>query len=161
MERFYIVPNESKLAKDYVDFEQNLKEVNEQVKKVCDEFEIEADGYTIGEAFKIIPTKNDYNKFDSQFTQKRFDYGLRQFKKNSEISKRLFELISKNVNFGKVLQKPYVPFYFKCGMKTRSRLFREGELIYCSFESDEIFGDDELVQITPNEFYSERRKYYE
>lgn len=148
MEKFYIVPEGSKLYIDFVEFENDMNEKNEAVKKVCNMFGIEATDYLLGKNFKIIPTYNDKLKFKDDFTKKTLENGLRQFKKSSEVSKELFSMFSDDVK-----QKPFLPLYIRHDGKIRYRLFRQDKSIYCSIEARNISGDEELKEIAPNEFY--------
>lgn len=83
---------------------------------------------------------------------------MRQFKKSSKVSKRLFELYGAKY----ATQRPFVPIYFKYnGSKTSYRLFREGDNIYCSLlvkSGGEITDNGGLVEISPNEFHEALNK---
>ena len=73
MEKFYIVPKDSRLGKDFIDYENNRNVVNDHVKQVCEEFGVESSQYMVNDGFLIVPTQNDLGKFSEEFTKKRFD----------------------------------------------------------------------------------------
>lgn len=152
MEKFFIVTKESSLNKEYLEYQNNVKEVNEYVKKFMEAEGIESKEYSLSEnKFYIVPTSNDLEKFNKVLS-KPLDNGLRAFKGNSKISKAWERYLESN-KF-KILHKPYVGVYFRGFGTCKYRLFNIGDVLYCSFECDYDFSSPTgFIEIKASEFY--------
>lgn len=153
MEKFYIVTEESSLNKQYWEYKNNVKEVNEYVKKFMDQEGIEANEYYANtKKIYIVPTENDIKSFNSKLN-KELEGGLRQFKLNSAIAKRWIEFVKDN-NI-KILHKPFVGTYFNAYGRSKSRLFNIDDTVYCTYETEFNFNNPKgFTEIKASEFYS-------
>jgi hypothetical protein len=153
MEKFYIVTDKSDVKQDYLDYKQNLKDVNEVVKVVMDANGIEAKEYCIDNYdFAIVGTQADLNKYLSQFRKDAFVGHPCFFKKTSTVYKQVFEALKlKNL---KVLHKPMIQFQFHGYGQSRSRLLDIDDIVYASFESEYDFKTPKGFQeIKASEFF--------
>lgn len=154
MEKFYIVTEKSELNKDYFDWKENLKTVNNHVKKFSKENGIESkEYYATDEMFYIVPTENDSKTFNNSFLKQEFDDGLKAFKKNSIIRKAWVKsLKEKNI---KILHKSYADVYFEhCYGKFTTRLFDVDSVVYLSINNEyELETPEGMTEIKASEFY--------
>jgi len=153
-EKFFIITDESPYHKEYMDYKQNIKDVNEFLKKFMVEHEIQTTEYAPNDTtLWIVPKGDDKEKLKSQL--KANSYGeLFAFKKNSVIGKAW---ISERKAVGlNVLQKPFVPFFFNnCCGHSRSNIFAIGETVYLQFEAEgEIDTPKGFTEIKGSEFYN-------
>lgn len=153
MEKFYIVTEESNLNKEYWKYKNNVKEVNEYVKKFMEQEGIKANEYYAStEKLYIVPTEDDLRTFNRKLN-KELEGGLRQFKLNSSIAKRWVEFV--NDNNIKILYKPFVRTYFNAYGRSKSRLFNIGDTVYCTYETEFNFNNPKgFKEIKASEFYS-------
>lgn len=88
MEKFYIVKPDSKLHQEYWEWRNSVSENNKAIVDFFNENGISAiQYYSSKECLGIIPTDEDKEKFEKQFTKYAVDGGFRLFKKNSKIGK--------------------------------------------------------------------------
>lgn len=155
MEKFFIITEESEVHKDYFEYRENVKIINEHFKKFTDQYNITSHQYFVNnEIIYIVPNAEDLEKFNSLLKQD-IGNGLRPFKKNSTIGKAWVKSLKDN-NL-KVLRKPDTMWYFKefHGGKFSTRLFDIDGVIYSSFrcESDSLDCPKGFKEIKASEFY--------
>jgi hypothetical protein len=155
MEKYFIVTEESSLYGDFMAYKENLRMVNELVKKFMEKHGIETSYYSpTTEKLYIQPTENDIQKFDSVLA-KPVEGGLRAFKKNSLIGKDWCNRL-KEANL-KVLHKPFVPFYFRraLGGYYQTRLFEIDGTVYCSINANytHLEATKGMVEMKASEFF--------
>lgn len=153
MEKFYIVTENSSLNGAYWRYKNNVKEVNEYVKKFMEQEGIKANEYYVdAEKIYIVPTEDDIINFDSRLN-KELENGLRQFKLNSLVAKRWVDFVY--CNDIEILRKPFVAAYFNAYGRSKSRLFNIGDTVYCSYENEFDFNNPNgFKEIKASEFYS-------
>ena len=155
MENCFIVTNQSKLHKEYFDYRNNIKFVDDIAKELMEKHNIETKYYYANnESFAIQPTYKDTGLFNKMLKVPIED-GIRFFKKNSKVNKDWLELLKSNdVN---VLRKPFLMRYFNNAYgKIRSRLFDVDGILYCSIECenvDNIECPEGMERIKTSEFY--------
>ena len=154
MKRYYEATTESNLYKDYMDYLDNVKKVNELVNKFTKEFNIESQEYaTQGTTLYIEPTENDLLKYKNVLSL--YGNGLYKFKGNSKVAKTWNKYLE-NENI-EVKNKPRVPIYFNSfGYRMFSNLFSIDGKVYCSLELvDENFEEvpKGMVEMKASEFY--------
>lgn len=143
MEKFFIVKEGLKLNRDYWEYREGLKAVEEYVDKFMKSHDIEANAYyTSTEKLYIVPEGNDLEKFDKKLG-KQEENGLRAFKANSSIGKEWKIYVKENEI--KFVHKPFVGIYFSGFGRSKSRLFHIDKILYCTYECDYDFN-------TPNGF---------
>lgn len=154
MERYFIVTDENKLKKDYIEYKKNTTDINEIVKKFMKSQEIETKGYHPRNKYLFItPTTKDEEVFKTQLCKSVLDDGLRRFKKNSKVNKAWVETLK--LNDIKVIDRPFVPFYFeKILGSIRSRLFETDGHVYCSLEhTEDIKTPKGMTEMKASEFF--------
>lgn len=155
-EYYFKIEKESKYYKEYFDYKDNMKKVNEIVKVVMINHEIESTQYVIGtngNHFGIMPTKADEKKFELQL-KKGTD--IRMFKKSSQVFKDVFKGLEKEDLI--VLRKP-CPYYSLPSSSggSRVRLFSCDEVLYFSIEYNnhiEINPVEHFTPIKASEFFA-------
>lgn len=155
IEKFFIVDDNSQLAKDYWNWKKNLHDVNEHVKLFMEENQISATQYHAdNNILYIIPTKEDIERYD-KILGKDIGNGLRPFKKNSTIHKLWIKSLKDN-NLT-VLHKPHTVWYFKefAGGRFSTRLFDVDGVIYTSFswEGNKLDCPEGFTEIKASEFW--------
>jgi hypothetical protein len=160
MEKFFIVTEQSELHKNYFDYKENRNVLCDLYNEFATKYGIEANQYyPMSVGLAIIPTKGDIEKFD-KILKKEMGSGLREFKKNSEITKDWMQIIkTRNI---KILHRPFVEFYFKHNYgKSSSRLFDIDGVVYCSFENSysELDTPEGFTEIKASEFYKVIKDY--
>jgi len=155
MENCFIVTEQSELHKDYYDYRENVKIVDNIVKGLMDKYNINTKYYYVDKfGFAIEPTEKDVELFDKML-KVPIENGIRFFKKYSKIHKEWMDILkTKNI---KVLRKPFVGFYFN-GVhgKFKTRLFDIDDVLYCSIECgsvDDIECPEGMKRIKTSEFY--------
>ena len=109
MKRYYEVTDKSNLYKDYMDYLDNVKLVNDLVKEFINKNNIESENYTTDKAdLYIEPTENDMLKYKNVLSL--YGDGLYKFKGNSKIAKAWKKALEDNSL--EVQRKPKVPIYF-------------------------------------------------
>lgn len=154
MEKYFIVTDENKLKKDYTEYIKNTIDINKIVKEFMKTQEIETKGYCPRNKYLFItPTAKDEETFKTQLCKSVLDDGLRRFKKNSEVNKAWVETLT--LNNIKVVDKPFIPFYFKKVLgSVRSRLFEINGNVYCSLEHPEDFETPKgMEEMKASEFF--------
>ena len=153
MEKFYIVTEESSLNKQYWEYKNNVKEVNEYVKKFMDQEDIKANEYYVNaELIYIVPSDEDLKNFNKKLNKTELEGGLRQFRLNSDIAKRWINFVKENDI--KFKHKPFVGTYFNTYGRSKSRLFNIGNTVYCSYETEFNFNNPNgFKEIKASEFY--------
>jgi hypothetical protein len=154
MEKFFIISNDTDLAKDYLEYKNNRKIVHEHVNSFMEKYEIKSQGYNAGnETFYIDPTKEDIEKYD-KILGKEVDNGLRPFKKSSKIHKEWIKSLKDNDI--KVKHKPHIAWYFKdfVGGRYSSKLFDIDGVVYCSFRWDgNVDCPEGFIELKASEFW--------
>lgn len=159
MERFYIVPKDCDLGKNYIDYKKRLNQITSLFKQFSMENNIQTQSfYTSATRLWIDPNDCDVENFRNGFMVDNPG----KFKKKYPLSKKWVALCEEN-GLTKDVIKPYVPFYFSFGMgKCSYRLFDIDEVIYCTFSSESEFKASEgLIEIKGSEFYTAIEKYNE
>jgi len=155
MENCFIVTEQSQLHKDYYDYKNNVKIIDNLVKDLMDKHNIETKWYYADKfGFAIEPTEKDVELF-GKMLKLPLENGVRFFKKNSKIHKDWLNLIKEN-NI-EVLRKPFAGFYFD-GIygKFKTRLFNVDDVLYCSIDCNntkEIECPEGMKRIKTSEFY--------
>lgn len=154
MEKFYIVPNDSNIGKEYLEYVDTVKKVTDLFQKFATKNNIHT--YTFYPAVTrlwIEPNSEDIKNFAKDFMVSTPG----KFKLRSPINKEWVSLCKEN-GFTKDAHKPYIPFYFKFGYRNGKcswRLFDIDEVIYCSFSNDSDFkAPEDIVEIKGSEFYA-------
>lgn len=151
MEKFYIVPEGTKLHRDFTAWEACEKELVEAAKIVMESNGMETTQFVPGaDKLGIVPTQADLEKFGPQLC-KTEKSGVVFFKKNSAVNKEWLEKTEK-VQWHR---KPFMVCYFsKTWGRSSSRLFRIGGTIYCSLDCNADFEPLEPFQeIKASEFW--------
>jgi hypothetical protein len=153
MEKYFTVTEKNSLRKDYMDYLQNIKDVNVIAKKFMEDNNFETHEYSCSNtAFYIVPTDNDLTNCSKSLMN---DVGneLRRFKKNSKIGKAWIQTVKDSEI--KVLQKPYIPSYFKNTFgHMRMNIFMINDIVYCYFEMEHDFEVPEgMIEIKASEYY--------
>lgn len=153
MEKYFLVTDKCSLKKDFLDFKENSKKVNEIAKHFMRDQGMKTTRYGLsGGDFYIVPTESDSEKFDSQLCKTTSDEGLRRFKKNSEVRKSWIEHLK--LNELKIIEKPFLPFYFKNYLgEFRYRLFSLDGEVYCSVESENVDIMVGMKEMKASEFF--------
>lgn len=152
MEKFYIVKEGSRLHSDYWEWRKSVSENNKIVIDFFQQHGIEATKYWISSnQIGIIPTENDLNKFESQFTKYALEDGLCLFRRNSVIGKAW---IKQAVDI-KVLHKPSPSWYNSVIVgRSSSRLFDHNGILYCSYHAEKVeMPEDMFEEIKGSDFY--------
>lgn len=151
MEKFYIVPEGTKLHADYFKWKECEKELMEIAKDIMQSHGMRTTVFAAGRGyFGIDPTPADAEKFAKDL-RKNEAHGVRMFKVKSAVLKEWDER-TKHIE---VMRKPIVCMYFSdpCG-KTRYRLFSIDGVVYCSFESEfSLEPKEPFLEIKASEFY--------
>lgn len=152
MEKYFTVTEESKLHKEWFDYKDNKKAVNELVNIFTSENGIEAEEYYADNgAFYIVPSEKDTDTFLNLLGSPH-DNGLRKFKSTSKIGKAWIKAL-KDADL-KIMQRPMAILYFKSvGGKFRSRMFDQNGILYCSLEP--VHGENPVgfVEMKASEFF--------
>ena len=159
MEKFYIVPEGTKLYEDFRAYEESEGQVNECYKAWKELVGAGASSYVPNEKrLGIIPTVADLEKFAGEFLESKGN-DVRLFKKSAKANKAWVRLVSeRSVKF---ISKPYMPAYFDYPIGTSwSNIFRVNDIpgtVYCHFETEhdgtEITSRDALIEIKGSEYY--------
>jgi len=155
MENCFIVTDQSKLHKEYFDYRNNIKIIDDIAKKLMEKHNIQTKFYYANnESFAIQPTDKD-TELLNKMLKVPIEDGVRFFKKNSKVNKDWLELLKSNDV--KVLRKPFLMRYFNNVYgKIRSRLFDVDGILYCSIECenvDDIKCPEGMERIKTSEFY--------
>lgn len=151
MEKFFIVTEESPLFAEYQDYKESRKAVDDFYRRFCAAHSIESKEYSPGkEHIYIVPTDADKEKFGKQLC-KPINDGLCRFRNNSEIKKAWVTDVNKE-NL-KILHRPIMQFYFENWGKGSSRLFDINDIVYCSYQSENVNVPDGMIEIKASEFY--------
>lgn len=155
MEKFFIVTDKSRLKKDYEDYLENSKKVNELAKEFMDAHGFETHHYGVrGDIFFIVPTREDKVNFSNQLYKDSQGNGLVGFKKNSKMGKAWIDLLEdKKIT---VQDKPSLPLYFSTFFgRSSSRLFKVKDIVYCSIDANtqKIDNPEGFEEIKASEFY--------
>lgn len=154
MEKFFTIDKDSKFYKDYVQYKHDVKTHAKAFDDFCKSHGIESTRYLPSDnSVMIIPTVNDLNKFGHLLTKRKYDDGIRTFRKNCKIVKD-WTAIAKH------LPEPYKPTYFEYGMRVNgyfsSRCFMLGDTLYGSIECNTCDFDllYFMTEIKGSEFYT-------
>lgn len=152
MEKFYIIQEGSRLHTDYWRWKDSISVNNRIVNDFFKRYRIEATQYWISNnQIGIMPTENDENKFENQFTKYASENGLYLFKRNSVVGK---DWIRQAENM-KIYHKPFPSWYnsYLTG-RSSSRLFDHKGILYCSISAEKINVENNGFQeIKGSEFY--------
>jgi len=152
-QKFYIIPEETKLGKDYLTWEERKKNNNEIFKEFVKAWGIGAERYIARESkLGIIPSDEDIVKYANDLTKAKGDSDSKWFKKTSAIHKAW-------VNFSKAKRfvdadRPWMHMYFDNLVKSRTRIFDDKGKIYISVESDiDPIPKENFIEIKGSEFH--------
>lgn len=152
MEKFYIVKPDSKLHQEYWEWRNSVSENNKAIVDFFNENGISAiQYYSSKECLGIIPTDEDKEKFEKQFTKYAVDGGLRLFKKNSKIGKAWIAFTS-TMTFK---NRPSPAWYNKFFVgRSSSRLFDYNGVLYASMDAEKVEMPESIFdEINGSEFY--------
>lgn len=153
MERYFIATEESELRKDYFDYLEKGRIMDEHVKKFFAKHGIESKQYIPGsERLCIIPTDADAKKFEKSLTKPV--NGISAFKKNSAINKDWLNSL-REAQLA-IPYKPVVGVYFaNIFGHFKTRLFKVNDTVYCSIDPEyEITETPKgFIEIKASEFY--------
>lgn len=154
MEKFFIITDECKYKRDYINYKKNTKHVNEIIKEFFSENEIETSKYYVtDEQLYIIPSDKDVEKFDKQLN-KPIQQGLRGFKKNGKINKLFIKTLKdKDV---RVLSRPSLWMYingFYGNMSTTTCVMGDTMYLKISSESSRDIKEKGFNEIKASEYY--------
>ena len=152
MEKFYIVPKDSKLGKEYLEYLDTKNKITDLFRKFSMQKNIHTHTfYPTVTRLWIDPDVEDIKNFASGFMADTPG----KFKLRNSLNKEWVSLCKEN-GLIKDAHKPYVPFYFTFGcFKCRWRLFDVDNVIYCTFSSEGDFKAPEgVTEIKASEFYS-------
>ena len=159
MEKFYIIPEGTKLHKDFKAWEACDKELVEVAKIVMEAHGMEATQFVPGsDKLGIVPTPADLEKFRPQLC-KTGKSGAAFFKKNSTVNTEWTEKTA-GIQWHR---KPFMVCYFsRVWGRSSSRLFRIGGVVYCSMDCESDFEPLEPFQeIKASEFWKVIEDYEE
>lgn len=161
MEKFYIVPNDSVLGKEYLEYLNVANKVTDLFKKFAIKNNINTHTlYPIVTRLWIDPDTEDIKNFESNFMANTPG----KFKSRSPLNKE-WVLLCKENGLTKDVHKPYIPFHFTYGYgngKCSWRLFDIDDVIYCTFSNDSDFkAPEDIIEIKGSEFYAAIEKYNE
>lgn len=149
MEKFYIIPKESRYYKNYLDYQEMTHKMCNAFNEFAKEEGIEANElYMDSNGLYIVPTDSDCKKFGNEF--KKNDKG--NFKLNSKTSKK-WVLWCKERGIT-TPHRPHIDFEFNLFGRTSSRMFMSNNILYASFESQYDFDNPKLFEeIKGSDFY--------
>lgn len=154
MEKFFIITDECKYKKDYLDYKQNIKDINEIVKEFFTENDIETSQYFVDtDKLYIVPTDKDNENYD-KVLNKPIQQGLRAFKKNSGINKMFYKKV--NEKGLKVLNRPNLWMYmngFYGSMRTTTLLVGDTMYLKLSIDYDREINEKGFKEIKASEYY--------
>lgn len=148
-EYYMIVKPDSELYKDYFEYLENRKEVNEIFGRMQEKFGIETNKYYARkDRFSILPTEADKEKFKFILLKDGVT-----FRKTSEISKVWVH----EVKHIKHMTSPNLFCYCNSGYGTlHSRMFPVGDTLYCSMRTEQDVAFPSWgEEIKASEFYKE------
>lgn len=153
MRKFFILTDECEYKKDYLNYMENAKIVNELVKEFFRDKGVETKEYYIdSNQLYIIPTEKDEDKFD-KYLNKPIEQGLRAFKKNSKMNKDFMQFFKdRNVE---ILKNPILIMYLSFTGKVRTTTFLKGDTMYAEIEAEKAFNSDVkgFIEIKASEYY--------
>lgn len=154
MKRYYEVTEKSNLYKDYMNYLNNVKLVNDLVKDFMDKNNIQSESYATNKTdLYIEPTVDDALRYKNVLSE--YGNGLYKFKGNSKIAKSWKKALEDS-NL-KVQRKPKVPIYFNSwSYRILSKLFSIDGKVYCSLELvDQDFDEvpEGMIEMKASEFY--------
>lgn len=149
VERFFVVNSNSAFYEAYKAYKTNRKAVNDRAKEFFKNAGIEAHEYfCTNQQMQIVPTETDSKKFGSQLCVGCNEYGLRRFKKRSEVNQMWVSYISDM----EIMDRPILFIYLK-ELHGGARLFFDGDTLYCSGEMEEDAEvSDSVTEIRGSEF---------
>ena len=156
MEKFYIVPKESKLGIEYNEYLSLVNRITTLYKQfVQDKFIHTSSFYPMVTRLWIDADEVDMKTFMNEFISDTPG----KFKVRSPMNKEWVSLCKEN-GLTKNAHKPYIPFYFSFGYgKCSWRLFDLNDVIYCTFSTEGDFtAPDDIVEIKGSEFYTAMEK---
>ena len=151
VERFFIVNPDSKFYKVYKEYRENRNMVNKLIRDFFKTAGIETSGYfCTNQELYIEPTATDSKKFAAQLCAGSNEYGLRRFKKRSEINTAWIGYISDLT----IISRPYLFMYLE-GLHGGARLFFDDDTLYCSGDMEEDAAPpDGVTEIKGSEFFA-------
>ena len=152
MERYFEVMPESGLHKEWFEYKENALAVRKLANSFFNQKNIGAtEYYAADDAIYIVPTDEDKENFKSVLL-KPLENGLCQFRKSSKINKAWVQAL-KDAELS-VDRKPMVILYFRFGGgRYKSRLFDQGEKLYCSIDPADGEPPEGFVEMKASEFY--------
>ena len=155
MEKFFIITDECNYKRDYINYKENTKRVNELMNEFFSESGIETSKYYVTDKqLYIIPNENDVNKFD-KLLNKPIQQGLRGFKKSSKINKSFLQKLKDNDI--KVLDSPSLWMYingFYGNMSTTTCLIDGIMYLKLSTTSNKEINEKGFTEIKGSEYYA-------
>lgn len=148
MEKYYLIDNNSEVAKAYWVARQSELNLVKEFDAFAKEVGIEASKFHPDtDLIWVEPTKNDIKKFSKEFRSG----GNGKFKKTSKTNKKWVKWCEKN---NIVLSKrPFIPFVFNNPTKCSWRLFDVSGNVYCTFECNRIEDiPDGFVELAKDDF---------
>lgn len=153
MEKYFRIKDECRFKKDYFDYMENSKMLNDFIKEFFDKHDIETSKYYLSEEqLYIVPTESDVYKFDKQLNKPK-DQGLRAFKKNSRVNKAFVNKLKENDL--KILRKPQLWMYIDFLGRMSTQTFIKNSEIYAKVETDYkfIYSTEYFEEIKASEYY--------
>lgn len=151
VERFFVVNKDSEFYTAYKKYKENRKTVNERIKEFFANAGIETHEYfCTNQQLQIVPAASDIERLGNQLCAKCSENGLRRFKSQSKINRAWVSYISDM----EIMDRPYLFIYLK-GLHGSSRLFFDGDTLYCSGEMDDgATAPDGVTEIKGSEFFA-------
>lgn len=149
MEKYYLVSPESKIYKEYMEYEKFVDTISKVFSDFADQNGIKATSfYTRTNILHIVPTVEDIEHFEDSMSKTE----LGRFKRKAELSRKW---VAKCKELGLVeIHKPFIPFLFNAIAQSSWRLFRVKNDVYCTYSSTSNFeAPKDFKEIKASEFH--------
>jgi len=154
MELYFSVNKDSELYKQWFEFDDNRKILNETYNEFCKKVGIESIKYAVAwNGLYIIPTEKDTELFGSQLQVKDHGDGAKRFKGNSKVYRAWIKrLKEKNIE---IVSKPDMWHYFGAYGRSSSRIFDDEKgNVYCSITAECLEKNFKgVTEMKASEFY--------
>lgn len=149
MEKYFLVLPESKVYKDYMEYEKFVDIISKAFTDFADQNGIKATSfYTRTNILHIVPETEDIDRFGDSMSKTE----LGRFKRKSELSRK-WVAKCKELGLNEV-NKPYIPFLFNAVAQSSWRLFSVKNDVYCTYQSTSNFDvPKDFKEIKASEFY--------
>lgn len=135
MDKFYRVKSDSALYKDYFAWLESVPKTAQLFRAFAEANGIEAHYFTATkEQLGIVPTENDLLRFSSQLRAQVNDFGVRYFKRNSQLGKAWTTLAGPAT----IPLRPALWMYVKSVGRLKGQLVNYHDELYVSFEADDL-----------------------